>query len=293
MLHFAMARTTTLTMRLLAASWVFLLFPALCSASKHAPTGVLLALGTGQDAMVVTYSTRKPTEFTNVEYWSIDGGGGNVTLLANGTQHEFVDGGPAKSVRYIHTTELTALAPGQKYFYRVGDGEAHWSVPFFFFAKRSPEQVAAGPPLRMIAICDVGVEESAGLLKLIEAELHGVPATMTAMARREGGGGAGGDLASSHSDEDAFASFHPDGVFPDVLMQCGDFAYDLDTDDGKRGDLFLELIQPIAAYVPYMARGMGRTLALSLPFSSLGDPRLALLWVLPKIYNAIFWQKCR
>ncbi|KAK5986130.1 Purple acid phosphatase [Trichostrongylus colubriformis] len=38
----------------------------------------------------------------------------------------------------------------------------------------------------------------------------------------------------------------------DMVMHVGDFAYNLDTDDGRVGDQFLRQIEPIAAYVPYM-----------------------------------------
>jgi hypothetical protein len=46
---------------------------------------------------------------------------------------------------------------------------------FFFYAKRSPAQIAAGPPLKMLAFCDVGHRESRGVLARIQAELHGDP----------------------------------------------------------------------------------------------------------------------
>jgi hypothetical protein len=206
------------------------------------PGSVLTTL---RDEIVVTWATKKATEFSTVQYgeWGSSGGGGGggggygqavsggvsedplLPLFTNGTQYEFTDGGPAKSVRVIHTVVLSNLEPGVKYAYRVGGHSVepkHWSVEFFFFAKRTPAQIAAGPPLKMIAACDVGLQESAGLLKLIEGELH------------------------KDDNGTAFSSI------PDVLLQCGDFAYDLDTDDGKNGDKFLEHIQPVAAYVPYM-----------------------------------------
>ncbi|KAK0408941.1 hypothetical protein QR680_004253 [Steinernema hermaphroditum] len=38
----------------------------------------------------------------------------------------------------------------------------------------------------------------------------------------------------------------------DMVLHVGDFAYDMDTKNGKFGDEFMRQIEPIAAYVPYM-----------------------------------------
>jgi hypothetical protein len=38
----------------------------------------------------------------------------------------------------------------------------------------------------------------------------------------------------------------------DAVLHVGDFAYDMDSNDGLVGDAFMEEIQPVAAYVPYM-----------------------------------------
>ncbi|KAH7709543.1 Protein F18E2.1 b [Aphelenchoides avenae] len=38
----------------------------------------------------------------------------------------------------------------------------------------------------------------------------------------------------------------------DIVIHIGDIAYDLHTDDGNRGDIFMRQMEPIAAYVPYM-----------------------------------------
>ena len=39
----------------------------------------------------------------------------------------------------------------------------------------------------------------------------------------------------------------------DALLHCGDFAYDLNSDGGRRGDRFLQRMQPLAATLPYLA----------------------------------------
>ncbi|XP_019627335.1 PREDICTED: acid phosphatase type 7-like [Branchiostoma belcheri] len=38
----------------------------------------------------------------------------------------------------------------------------------------------------------------------------------------------------------------------DAILHVGDFAYDMNDKDGEVGDAFMSLIQPIAAYLPYM-----------------------------------------
>ncbi|XP_069679838.1 acid phosphatase type 7-like [Periplaneta americana] len=40
--------------------------------------------------------------------------------------------------------------------------------------------------------------------------------------------------------------------FYDAILHIGDFAYDMDWENGRVGDDFMNKIQPIAAYVPYM-----------------------------------------
>lgn len=40
--------------------------------------------------------------------------------------------------------------------------------------------------------------------------------------------------------------------FYDAILHVGDFAYDMHTDNARVGDAFMNQIQPIAAYLPYM-----------------------------------------
>ena len=42
-----------------------------------------------------------------------------------------------------------------------------------------------------------------------------------------------------------------EGMF-DAIIHVGDFAYDMYENNGERGDLFMEQIEPIASTVPYM-----------------------------------------
>lgn len=38
----------------------------------------------------------------------------------------------------------------------------------------------------------------------------------------------------------------------DAIIHVGDFAYDMDSENGTVGDEFMKQLEPIAAYVPYM-----------------------------------------
>jgi acid phosphatase type 7 len=188
------------------------------------PSGVHIALGANDDEMTITWQTSSSAGSV-VQYAPFGGGNEELVLSATGEERAFVDGGNASGTRFIHHATLRELRPGEKIAYRVGDPVSRaWSERFWFFHKRSPEQIRAGPPLRMIAVCDVGHSDSTGVLDLVRAEVHGVD-------------GADADVAEAR---------------PDLLVHCGDFAYDLDSRDGRTGDRYMDDIQPIAAYVPYM-----------------------------------------
>lgn len=190
-----------------------------------APFGVHLSLGTDDDEMVVMWQTLSPAA-TTVAY----GKDSTLSMRATGYDKSFVDGGPERMVRYIHVVVLRGLEAGVKYYYEVGDPGIQpggVSGRFFFHAKRSPSQIAlSGRPLKILAFGDVGHRKSSDVLALIEKEIHG----------SGGGGGDGGGVVA----------------MPDMLVHCGDLAYDLDTSNGRNGDAFLRDIEPIAAYIPYM-----------------------------------------
>lgn len=38
----------------------------------------------------------------------------------------------------------------------------------------------------------------------------------------------------------------------DAIIHVGDFAYDMNNEDARVGDQFMNQIEPVAAYVPYM-----------------------------------------
>ncbi len=223
--------------------------------NARAPAGVHLSLGAREDEMIVTWATFAPLASPTVRFGPLEDGAEDDaaardarvgTRAQAATTRAFNDGGEGHRTRQIHVATLTNLLPGARYAYRVGDADdrdegaadlfsddasaaadpaSSWSAPFAFTAKRTPEQISrSGDPLTFLAVCDIGHEESASLLKLLASEVRGAGKSPEADAPRP----------------------------PDFLAHCGDFAYDLDDDDGAVGDAFMRDIEPIAAYVPYM-----------------------------------------
>jgi hypothetical protein len=205
---------------------------------RHEPQGVHLSLGTGSDEIVVGWMTwEDETKRSVVEYELV---GSARVRRAVGASRVFVDGGPERLVRRLHFVTLRGLEPGARYAYRVGDGSPpsflpfrfrfgsrsrtqpssrddpspRWSPRFEFRARRSRAQIAAGPPLTFIALCDAGHLDSAPVLSAIASEIE--------------------------------------ANLPDAVLHCGDLAYDLDTSDGRNGDAWMRDVEPIAARVPYM-----------------------------------------
>ena len=62
-----------------------------------------------------------------------------------------------------------------------------------------------------------------------------------------------GDMGSTNSDR-TISKLKSElaGGFSSLILHTGDFAYDLHDHDGIVGDEFMNMIQPVAAYVPYM-----------------------------------------
>ena len=182
-------------------------------AGKHDPndpTGVHLSFGVADDEMVVTWATFAETN-SDLRYAPMSSSDGtepaHLDKTAYGTSSRFVDYGEAATVRYIHVVTLTGLDPGVRYWYQVGDGSlsskkkgksSSWSKTFWFAAKRSPAQFSEEKPLRIIALCDIGLQRSEVVLRELAKLVHT-------------GDGANGD-----------------GQPIDAFVQCGDFAYDLD-----------------------------------------------------------------
>ena len=205
------------------------------------PQGVHLALGDADDEMVIAWHTLGSCARSVATWWDPTPARGAspppaAPRRAPAATTAFVDGGPERVTRHVHVATLRGLAPGATYAYRVEceappnissrlaprgeespSREIRRSSVFSFRAKRSPAQIAAGPPLKLLAFCDAGHLDSARVLSAVLAEVRAAP---------EGP--------------------------PDAILHCGDLAYDMDSSDGRVGDAFSRDLEPIASSVPYM-----------------------------------------
>lgn len=77
------------------------------------PQQIHLSFSDNARDLVVTWSTMNSTNKASlVEYGIVES---NLTQTATGVAKEFIDGGLAKRVQFIHRVKLTGLLPKQKY----------------------------------------------------------------------------------------------------------------------------------------------------------------------------------
>lgn len=143
------------------------------------------------------------------------------TLTGTRTAYVFNDEeetGEPPLPRFLHKVEITALTPDQQYSYRVGsDEDGTWSQLYHF--KGSKVEYGSAPlqsSADFIVFGDFGTCSS-----LSDPTLHSLRKAARSLQF-------------------------------DFFLHIGDFAYNLNTDNGRRGDDFFSDIEGIAAYVPYM-----------------------------------------
>ncbi|KAF5277847.1 hypothetical protein FQR65_LT15910 [Abscondita terminalis] len=185
------------------------------------PEQVHIAYGDHVHEIVITWSTFGQTNKSLVEYGV---GFGPLNRTAEGRAITFVDGGPKKHTQYIHRVKLTDLLPRSIY----GNSSIYFLANVMTkvlvyhvgsdlgwsdeFWFRTPPVVETWQPSLAI-FGDLGFENAQSLARL-QKDTHA-------------------------------------GMY-DAILHVGDFAYDMDTHNGKIGDAFMRQIEPIAAYIPYM-----------------------------------------
>lgn len=130
-----------------------------------------------------------------------------------GDEKRFVDGGPLKSVQYFHKVKLSNLKPGTRYEYICGS-DLGWSKSFHF--KTVPHENGSENKTwapYLAIFGDMGYENAQSLPRL-----------------------------KQDTQQEMY----------DAIIHVGDLAYDLDTDNAHIGDVFMEQLENVAAYVPYM-----------------------------------------
>ncbi|KAF2355295.1 Iron/zinc purple acid phosphatase-like C-terminal domain [Trinorchestia longiramus] len=196
------------------------------------PRHVHLAYGQNTSSVVVTWSTLSPTTESVVE-WGVDLFDLNTRTAGNSSV--FVDGGSLASTQYIHRVHLNALQPSTTYYYHVGSSNG-WSAVFGFKTAAN----AGEKPLRLAVYGDLGVTNAQSLTRTsgtaqnqwyctAPVVLHSTQGTVLCRLQQE-----------AH-----------EGMY-DAVLHVGDMAYNMDTENGSVGDAFMDQIESIAAYLPYM-----------------------------------------
>ncbi|KAL7063639.1 hypothetical protein AAHC03_01148 [Spirometra sp. Aus1] len=135
--------------------------------------------------------------------------------VAYGTQVKFTDGGKEQRKTYIHSVTLPDLKSDEEYVYTVGSDVTRLGSPHLWSPIFKFRTMPAGSnwTLRFAMLGDMGLANAVSL-PFLEKEVL----------------------------EDRYH----------MIIHNGDFAYDMDDDNGRVGDAFMNLIQNITTTVPYM-----------------------------------------
>ncbi|KAI3383886.1 hypothetical protein SNEBB_008838 [Seison nebaliae] len=179
------------------------------------PTQIHLALTNQDDEMSVTWNTITPVNDSMIQFGlSLDE---PLPFNINQVRREvFIDGGAKKRLQFVYFGIMKPLKLGQRYFYRVGSPTGGWSAVYYFIHRRfaaGQEIHSSDLPLRLAVFGDMG-----------NVNAQSLPRLQT-------------EVLANHFD---------------AILHVGDFAYDMASDDGLVGDAFMDQIETIASYLPYM-----------------------------------------
>lgn len=176
--------------------------------------------------VVVTWSTFSKCD-SIVEY-GING----YILIAKGTVEKFIDGGPANHTQYIHRVRLSGLRAEQKY----GRFKSFFScdprskilqcLNFFCIVYHCGSDKGWSPEFWFRTLR--GDENWSPRLAIY------------------------GDLGNENAQSLARLQQETQRGLYDAILHVGDFAYDMNTNNAHVGDAFMNQIESVAAYLPYM-----------------------------------------
>jgi hypothetical protein len=137
----------------------------------------------------------------------------DLQFTASGFNWTYVDAPNGNRTYTFNLATMTGLTPGATYFYRVGDPLDGWGAVNSFVATRDPASFTPDAPLRIALFGDLGWYYAQALPYL----------------QTEAASGA-----------------------MDLFVHVGDFAYDLNEENGTVGDQFQDAIEPITSSAPYL-----------------------------------------
>ena len=188
------------------------------------PQQVRLSLGSSLESnaddvpawdAAITWSTKS---FSESYATVVPSAGGGNTFRINASHSNFTETNSA-GFQHIYRVLLRGLSRGERYNYTVTTGDSTRGA-FSFVFPRNDSNFAP----RLLLFGDMGRHGGGEVLRMLRSDA-GVDAI---------GGGA---AATGHVD---------------AVIHVGDFAYDMQSDDGLNGDTFLERIEPISSRIPYM-----------------------------------------
>ena len=184
----------------------------------YSPEQVRLSWTDSDTSMSVTWAAEATSIGASVEYTPVSSYNQTVisyTSSSPGIWSTFPNMDyPQILQRHLNVCKayMTNLTQGGLYAYRVGSEAYGWTQQFVFQAKRDYTQ---DPVTRMLIFGDMsaGVTNEATLQTLVE------------------------EISSNQYD---------------AIIHNGDIAYNLDDDNGRRGDLFMRNVEPLASRMPYL-----------------------------------------
>lgn len=139
----------------------------------------------------------------------------SLDQTVSGETYLFVDPNTDHTKRTIHVVNVTGLKPSTRYYYQVGDDKYGWSNKTFHFNTIwDANTLQSNLPQKFVIYGDLGDTNNQVLSSVINESVIQNEA--------------------------------------DVIIHVGDIAYNMDSNQGKTGDIFMNQIQNLAAYVPYM-----------------------------------------
>lgn len=178
------------------------------SNTEYPPEQIHIALGTTPDIMSFTWQTWDyPIVTDSVVKIGLSASSLNRTV--SGSSHLFTDPNANHTQRIMHVVSINGLQASTLYYYQVGDDTHGWSDTFHFKtlwdASTLHTAMQKNVPHKFVILGDMGDTNDQ------------VNSAVTKEGRDER------DI--------------------DVVVHVGDFAYDMDSNEGKTGDLFMNQIQ--------------------------------------------------
>uniref|UniRef100_A0AC34FX18 Purple acid phosphatase n=1 Tax=Panagrolaimus sp. ES5 TaxID=591445 RepID=A0AC34FX18_9BILA len=206
-------------------------------AGDNLPEQVHLAIGRDASTMVVSWVTMAPTMLPIVKY--------GTSALTHGTLGDTTDFEYNGVHRYIHTVTIDNLDPST--IYSLTHGTLGDTVDFEYNGVHRYIHTVTIDNLDPSTIYYYKVGSGDGMSKKIY-QFQSFPKGNNFSLRVC----AFGDLGYLNGTSIPYLIQAAERGDFDMIIHIGDIAYDLHTDNGERGDLYMKELEPLFSRVPYM-----------------------------------------